>query len=149
MIVKDIEIDGKNVKFRASATVPRLYRRFFNRDIFTDMQKLADQQEKAEKNNEKFKIEDLEMFENVAFVMAKHADPKQPDNPDEWLEQFDTFSIYVVLPQILELWCLQIGLSIADCDDVTIGLVNDMYAEKMNDEYDWPIKAQQDDFDRF
>lgn len=49
MIVKDIEIDGKNVKFRASATVPRLYRRFFNRDIFTDMQKLADQQEKAEK----------------------------------------------------------------------------------------------------
>lgn len=70
------------------------------------MQKLADQQEKAEKNNEKFKIEDLEMFENVAFVMAKHADPKQPDNPDEWLEQFDTFSIYVVLPQILELWRL-------------------------------------------
>ena len=57
-------------------------------------------------NNEKFKIEDLEMFENVAFVMAKHADPKQPDNPDEWLEQFDTFSIYVVLPQILELWRL-------------------------------------------
>lgn len=46
------------------------------------------------------------MFENVAFVMAKHADPKQPDNPDEWLEQFDTFSIYVVLPQILELWRL-------------------------------------------
>ena len=45
--------------------------------------------------------------------------------------------------------CLQIGLSIKDCDDVTIGLVNDMYAEKMNDEYDSPIKAQQDDFDRF
>lgn len=106
MIVKDIEIDGKNVKFRASATVPRLYRRFFNRDIFIDMQKLANQQEKAEKNNKKFEIEDLEMFENVAFVMAKHADPKQPDNPDEWLEQFDTFSIYVVLPQILELWRL-------------------------------------------
>lgn len=45
--------------------------------------------------------------------------------------------------------CLQIGLSIADCDDVTIGLVNDMYAEKMNDEYDWPIKAQQDDLTAF
>lgn len=44
--------------------------------------------------------------------------------------------------------CLQIGLSIKDCDDVTIGLVNDMYAEKMNDEYDWPVEAQQDDFDR-
>ena len=46
------------------------------------------------------------MFENVAFVMAKHADPSQPDNADDWLEQFDTFSIYQVLPQILELWRL-------------------------------------------
>ena len=38
--------------------------------------------------------------------MAKHADPSQPDNADDWLEQFDTFSIYQVLPQILELWRL-------------------------------------------
>ena len=37
--------------------------------------------------------------------MAKHADPKGvPDTPDEWLEDFNTFSIYQVLPEILELW---------------------------------------------
>ena len=41
MIVKEIEIDSKKVKFRASATVPRLYRRFFGRDIFKDMQSLS------------------------------------------------------------------------------------------------------------
>ncbi len=106
MIVKEIEIDSKKVKFRASATVPRLYRRFFGRDIFKDMQSLSKKADEAEKDGKQFEIDDLEMFENVAFVMAKHADPSQPDNPDDWLEQFDTFSIYQVLPQILELWRL-------------------------------------------
>lgn len=106
MIVKEIEIDSKKVKFRASATVPRLYRRFFGRDIFKDMQSLSKKADEAEKDGKQFEIDDLEMFENVAFVMAKHADPSQPDNADDWLEQFDTFSIYQVLPQILELWRL-------------------------------------------
>ena len=34
----------------------------------------------------------LEMFENIAYVMAKHADPSIPDNPEEWLDEFNTFS---------------------------------------------------------
>ena len=49
-------------------------------------------------------IEDLEIFENVAYIMAFHADPSIPKTIDEWLEQFDMFSIYEVLPEILELW---------------------------------------------
>jgi hypothetical protein len=41
--------------------------------------------------------------------MAKHADPQNvPDNPDDWLEQFNTFSIYEVLPQLFELWGLNL-----------------------------------------
>ena len=48
----------------------------------------------------------LEMFENIAYVMAKHADPSVPDTPEEWLDGFNTFSIYQVLPQIIELWGL-------------------------------------------
>jgi len=48
------------------------------------------------------------MFENVAYIMAKHADSKQPSTPEEWLDQFNTFSIYEVLPQILELWNLNV-----------------------------------------
>ena len=45
------------------------------------------------------------MFEDIAFVMAKHADSKGvPDTPDEWLEEFNTFSIYQVLPEIIDLW---------------------------------------------
>ena len=33
-----------------------------------------------------------------------HADPTIPDTPEEWLDSFNTFSIYQVLPQIIELW---------------------------------------------
>lgn len=104
MIKRDIEVDGKMVSFRASATVPRLYRATFQRDIFRDMCKLKDS---VEENQEgEIPIADLEMFENVAYIMAKHADPKQPDTPEEWLDQFNVFSIYQVLPQILDMWAL-------------------------------------------
>ena len=49
-------------------------------------------------------IEDLEIFENVAYIMALHADPTIPGTIDEWLDQFEMFSIYQILPEILELW---------------------------------------------
>ena len=104
MIKKEIEIDGKLVPFRASATVPRLYRAYFQRDIFRDMSQLEKTMGKADESD--IPLNDLEMFENIAYIMAKHADPTQPDTPEEWLDQFDTFSIYVVLPKILELWNL-------------------------------------------
>ena len=50
----------------------------------------------------------LEMFENIAYVMAKHADPSIPNNPEEWLDEFNTFSIYQVLPKLIELWGMNI-----------------------------------------
>lgn len=46
----------------------------------------------------------LEMFENIAYIMTKHADPSIPDSPEEWLDEFS--SIYQVLPKIIELWGL-------------------------------------------
>ena len=46
----------------------------------------------------------LKIFENVAYIMALHADPSTPASIDEWLDQFEMFSIYEVLPEILELW---------------------------------------------
>ena len=53
---------------------------------------------------EELQIEDLEIFENVAYIMAYHADHSIPGTIDEWLEQFEMFSIYQILPEILELW---------------------------------------------
>ena len=104
MIERTIEISGKQVPFRSSATVPRLYRAKFKRDIFKDLTKLEKSYTKRTEDGDELQIEDLEIFENVAYIMAFHADPSIPKTIDEWLDQFDMFSIYQVLPQILELW---------------------------------------------
>lgn len=45
--------------------------------------------------------------------------------------------------------CKQIGLSFDELDLVTIGLVNDMFIEKENDDHKYDYKAQQSDFDKF
>ena len=39
-VTKTIEIDGKQVEFKASAAVPRLYRVKFGRDIYRDLRQL-------------------------------------------------------------------------------------------------------------
>ena len=61
----------------------------------------------------------LEMFENIAFIMAKHASPSTvPSEPDEWLEEFNTFSIYQILPQLIDLWGLNVQTQVAARKDL-------------------------------
>ncbi len=46
--------------------------------------------------------------------------------------------------------CVQLGVSIRDLDLLTIGMVNDMYAENSNDDYKgYKEMATQKDFDTF
>lgn len=45
--------------------------------------------------------------------------------------------------------CTELGLSMTDLDDLSVGMVNDMFVEKSNDNYDWREIATQKDFDRF
>lgn len=42
----------------------------------------------------------------------------------------------------------QIGLSMADLETLSIGIVLDMLIEKQNDSYDYPLIATQADIDR-
>lgn len=142
---QNIEIDGKQVPFRASAAIPRIYRMKFHRDIYKDLRAL----EKS----------------------------LGEGNPEEWLDGFNTFSIYQVIPKLIELWglntqteveskkarptdremttslfllrCVQLGLSIRDLDLLTIGMVNDMFAERRNDDCKHATLASQEDFDKF
>ena len=107
-IVKKVEIDGKQVPFKASAAIPRIYRLKFQRDIYKDLSALEKSINQANPDDSNLDLFSLEMFENIAFVMAKHADPNIPDPPEEWLDQFNTFSIYQVLPQHIELWGLNV-----------------------------------------
>ncbi len=112
MIEKMIEIDGKEVPFRASAAIPRIYRIKFGRDIYKDLRALEKSIKKENEETSELDLFSLEMFENIAYIMAKHADKDVPNTPEEWLDEFNTFSIYTVLPKIIELWGLNIQTDI-------------------------------------
>lgn len=127
---KILLVDGKEVGVRATAYTPRLYRHKIGRDIIRDMNQLQSSYNKAVRaqglekppddapewkkrdyeeamQDAQLSVMDLEIFENVAWIMARQYDPTLPDTPDAWLDSIDeTFSVYKVLPQILELWQL-------------------------------------------
>lgn len=104
-ITTTITVDGKEVTLRASAAVPRLYRIKFRRDIIVDMQAVARAMEDKDQTGQDLPLEALELFENMAYIMAKHGDKDAvPDSPDEWLEEFSTFSIYKIFPVLQALW---------------------------------------------
>lgn len=103
-IVRKVEIDGKQVPFKASAAIPRIYRVKYGRDIFKDLMKLQKALNENTADDSNLDLFSLETFENIAYLMAKHADPSLPDTAEEWLDEFSVFSIYNVLPAIIELW---------------------------------------------
>lgn len=45
--------------------------------------------------------------------------------------------------------CVKLGLSMADLDVLTVGMILDMFTEQSNDDYDWDEMATQDDIDKF
>ena len=107
-MTRNIKIDEKEVAFKASAAIPRIYRLKFGRDIYRDLAALEKNVGENEEGKSNLDLVSLEMFENIAYVMAKHADPTIPNTPEEWLDEFNTFSIYQILPQLIELWGLNV-----------------------------------------
>lgn len=45
--------------------------------------------------------------------------------------------------------CVEVGLSMDDLEELSVGMVNDMFVEKSNDSYDWKQLASQEDMDKF
>lgn len=111
-VTKNIEIDGKNVMFRASAAIPRMYRVRFHRDIYRDLRSLEKAVKGGGEKNSNIDLFSLEIFENIAYIMAKHADNTIPDTVEEWLDGFSMFSIYRILPSLIELWGLNVQTEI-------------------------------------
>lgn len=107
-VKKIVRIGEQEIPMRASAQIPRLYRVKFGRDIISDLRKLERKLEKARKDSDtEFDAMELTIFEDVAWMLAKHADPSVPEDPGEWLDTIEgVFSVYMALPQILELWGL-------------------------------------------
>ena len=104
MLKKTVKVGEQEVTFKSSAAIPRMYRIKFKRDIFKDLTKLEKSYKEKDDGTKELEIEDLEIFENVAYIMAYHADHSIPATIEDWLDEFEMFSIYEVLPEILELW---------------------------------------------
>lgn len=93
------------MRMRVSALIPRLYRFKFNRDMISDMRKLQISAENFQKTGEIFKDEDFLILENMAYIMAKHADKAVPESVEDWLAEFDGLTdVYTAMPDIFELW---------------------------------------------
>ena len=62
-MIKQIEIDGKQVAFMASAAIPRIYRMKFQRDIYKDLKELEKSMGKNREESSNLDMFSLEMFE--------------------------------------------------------------------------------------
>ena len=109
-----IEIDGRPVKFRATAAIPRMYRMQFGRDVLLDMRLLQTAMEAAQKKKAALPPQLLGILENLAYCMAKHADPSfQAETVEAWLEGFGPMAIYEAMPQLMDIWRANNATSVA------------------------------------
>lgn len=104
-MIRTIEIDGRPVRFRVSAAVPRIYRVQCGRDIFRDMQAVADAIKESDEQDTPLTAETLTTFENLAYAMAYAAEPNTtPERVEDWLDGFAALPVRMVFPQIELLW---------------------------------------------
>lgn len=105
---KTLVIDGKKVKFKSNGATPLRYKAQFGKDYLQEilkMSKLTEISKKNKKNeiDEKYlEVVDFEVFYNIAWIMAKTADPTIPDHI-EWLSSFEEFPIVEIFPDLQEL----------------------------------------------
>lgn len=102
---KTIIIDGKEVHFKSTGSMVLRYKAQFGKDFFSELLKMGALEQL--KNPKKIKAKDLEgldfeVFYNMAWVMAKTADPSIPD-PLSWLDEFEEFPMFDILPELNDL----------------------------------------------
>lgn len=115
---KIIEIDGRKIKFKATAGLPVRYRNAFGTEYLNDLQKagliakkLQEVAVKSKENSTESITEeeinalsdiDISVFYRIAWTMAKTADNNIPPLLD-WLDTFDNFPIAIILGELSEL----------------------------------------------
>ncbi|GGA56417.1 hypothetical protein GCM10007416_32010 [Kroppenstedtia guangzhouensis] len=104
---KTLTIDGKEVRFKSTAATPLRFKAQFGKDFFSEIIKMGALEKLGELKPEEIKPDDLqgldfEVFYNIAWTMAKTADPKIPD-PITWLDGFDEFPMIEVIPALQDM----------------------------------------------
>lgn len=102
---KTLIIDGQKVKFKSNGSTPLRYKAQFQRDYFKEILKMASLESLVGKKKivpKDLEALDFEVFYNIAWIMAKTADPSIPD-PISWLDEFDEFPIIDIVPELQDL----------------------------------------------
>jgi hypothetical protein len=100
---KTLVIDDKKVRFKTNGAIPLRYKAQFGKDYFKEIFKMLPIARMG-KNPKPEELEslDFEVFYNVAWIMAKTADPTIPE-PIEWLGEFEEFPIADIFPELQDL----------------------------------------------
>ena len=113
-----VELNGKSVKLKATAALPRLYRILFSRDIFKDLAPILKRYQNIKvksdaDNKENLDVidqigdDDLEILENLTYSMARAADPEMEQRTAlEWLDQFSSTESMALQQQAFTLWAM-------------------------------------------
>lgn len=99
---KIINVSGKDVLLKSSASTLYIYQMQFKSDMLVDMKKLQGKLDSVKNSDEQFDVLDLMLFEKIAWSLAKTGNPNIPPI-EQWLDDFDIFSIYEILPAISDL----------------------------------------------
>jgi hypothetical protein len=92
---KTLIIDGKEVRFKSNAATPIRYKTQFGKDFFAELIKMGSIETDPS-------ALDFEVFYNIAWTMAKTADPHIPD-PVTWLDQFEEFPIIDIISELKDM----------------------------------------------
>lgn len=101
---KTILIDGQKIRFKTNGATPLRYKAQFGKDYFKEILKMAPLAKFAGKDLNPADLDalDFDIFFNIAWIMAKTAEPTIPE-PMEWLEGFEEFPMIEIFPELQDL----------------------------------------------
>ena len=105
---KTINIAGKDVALKATASTIRKYRAWFGRDLLVDFKKI----QKSSVGGADATAEAIEIIEDLTYTMARQADPSIPGDVDDWLDSFDAFPIQDFVIEVVSLWAESLQIEI-------------------------------------
>ena len=94
----------KNISFKSTAATPLRFKAQFGKDYFAEIIKLNKLSlfKNDNSNYEALENVDFEVFYNIIWTLAKTADKSIPD-PITWLDEFEEFPLFEIIPQIQDL----------------------------------------------
>lgn len=108
---KLLNIDGRPVRFKSTGAFLLRYKSQFKRDALKDIFRLMEGVDTETGSLVSADALDLEVFFNLAWTLAKTADPSIPP-PMEWLDSFEGFPLEEVLPEISDMLLSSIGATV-------------------------------------